>query len=69
MVAKGERRSWVEEVICGLIILSKKVSVTNSKTGIPANLCWRSIGHLERTEGPSLPLTHQPRAFLSSPNA
>lgn len=63
-----ERRSLVEEVICGLIILSKKVSVTYSKTAIPVNLCWRSLGPLERTEVPSSPLTHQPKT-LPSPNA
>lgn len=41
---------WGEEKLGGggylwrwlLIILSKKVSVTYSKTAIPANLCWRS---------------------------
>lgn len=53
-------RSWLKEIICGLIILSKKVSATYTKTAIPANLCLRSLGPLERTEDPLLSCLYSP---------
>lgn len=38
---KFQMYGGVEEVIHGLILLSKKVSSTYSKTAISSNLCWR----------------------------